>query len=99
MRAATEISHLGPAVLTILGWLFLCAIAAIAVAAVLGVNVGSEKSAAYYDGLSKEDRIVGLGKITTLYCNYLTLQGLRTISVRDTGTTINGVPMGTRCTW
>jgi hypothetical protein len=71
-----------------IGWCVLCAAPIVLAAAWLGLYVGSERTEMIADGI-KDGRIAGLGTIVTLYCNYLTFEGLRTQIVSDVLTSHN----------
>jgi hypothetical protein len=64
------------------GWCVLCFAPVVLAAAWFGLYVGSERTETNADGI-KDGRIAGLGKIVTVYCNYLTFEGLRTSAVSD----------------
>jgi hypothetical protein len=80
-----------------IGWCVLGAAPIVLVAAWLGLCVGSERTETIADGI-KDGRIAGLGKIVTLYCNYLTFGGLRTETVSDVLTT-NNASNKVSCPW
>jgi hypothetical protein len=100
VRNMPRISQVMTAISRALGRLTLCAIPLVLLGAWLGAYVGSDRTTSIADGRSEDGRIAGLGKITTLYCYYLTFQGLRTNAVHDYGTTTkNGIVVDISCPW
>jgi hypothetical protein len=70
--------------LILAGFCALCFALFVFAAAWSEIYVGSDRTETIMDGY-KDGRIVGLGKIVEVYCNYLTFDGLRTTVERNAG--------------